>query len=625
MNVGRQLCALIFCILAIPPSFAKNYLSSTYPHDVLEKCLVMPGEFRPVPTATSSFWRDSIPETIRKSYIAYGETYLGKDWPALPATMFSEFKTQGNRVRYEGVCFEKRRHLAALVMAEVAEGRGRFTNDIIDGLWSFFEETWWGLPAHYGHPVPLPEDQNVDLFNAETASLVAWSVYVMSEQLDARSPLIRKRAAQEIDRRILKPAFNGKYWWKTAGMNWNPWISSNWLACVLLYEQDRTRQLQAVEQILGCLDAFMDAYPEDGGCDEGPGYWDRAAASLFEGLNLLRIATGGSIDLSGNAKLQAMGSYIYKTYIGNGYCTNFADAHDNKAVQQVNIVYPFGLYLNDSKMRGFGKYLWQGDAHAGEAYSLSGNFPTLGRELLFLKDINAFEQEQAREPLLPEVWLPNLQIMTTRDEKGLFLAMKGGHNGESHNHNDVGSFIVYADGQPLLIDVGVGEYTSKTFSNDRYGIWTMQSGYHNLPQINGFDQKDGSDYRAEGAVYRKGSLTLDIAHAYPKEGGVAQWKRTARLIRGKGVEITEDYVLNAYHSPTRLMLITPIRPEQASGKIILGKHRIDYSPNDLRVEVEPISGLLDPLLKKIWGDEMYRIVMTVTSQATKGRVTYRIR
>ena len=73
------------------------------------------------------------------------------------------------------------------------------------------------------------------------------------------------------------------------------------------------------------------------------------------------------------------------------------------------------------------------------------------------------------------------------------------------------------------------------------------------------------------------------------------------------------------------MLITPIQPEQASGKIILGKHRIDYSPNDLRIEVEPISGLLDPLLKKIWGDEMYRIVMTVTSQATKGRVTYRIR
>ena len=87
MNVGRQLCALIFCILAIPPSFAKNYLSSTYPHDVLEKCLVMPGEFRPVPTAASSFWRDSIPETIRKSYIAYGETYLGKDWPALRGRM----------------------------------------------------------------------------------------------------------------------------------------------------------------------------------------------------------------------------------------------------------------------------------------------------------------------------------------------------------------------------------------------------------------------------------------------------------------------------------------------------------------------------------------------------------
>ncbi|MBQ8969943.1 MAG: heparinase II/III family protein, partial [Lachnospiraceae bacterium] len=46
-------------------------------------------------------------------------------------------------------------------------------------------------------------------------------------------------------------------------------------------------------------------------------------------------------------------------------------------------------------------------------------------------------------------------------------------------HNDVGSFTLYKEGKPFLIDLGVETYTKKTFSEDRYEIWTMQSAYHN--------------------------------------------------------------------------------------------------------------------------------------------------
>ena len=604
---------------------ADGVLSATYPKALLSDILVQPGEYVPLPRSSSSFWRDSIPEVVRQSYVRYGERYLGQPWPALPASLFAEFKTVGNRVRYEEVNFAKRRHLAALAIAEVMEGKGRFLSNITDGLLSFMEETWWGIPAHYGHAFPIPESQPVDLFNAETAGLLAWTTYLFSDSLDARSPLIRRRMTTEMNRRLLTPALNGKDWWKTAGMNWNPWICSNWLACVLIFETDRERQLSAVSQIEGCLDAFMAAYPADGGCDEGPGYWDRAAASLYESLNLLKSATGGRIDMSKDPKLRAMGSYVYKTYIGGGYCTNYADAHDNKALQQVNIVYPFGRYLDDPLMRGFARYLWQGDGKAADAYDLSGNFPTLGRELFFLRHFGEFASEEVREPLLDEVWLPDLQIMTTRNKHGLFLAMKGGHNGESHNHNDVGSIIVYADARPLLIDPGVGEYTSKTFSHSRYSIWTMQSGYHNLPQINGVDQRDGKEYHASDIAYLKGQLTLDLATAYPPEAKVLHWRRTASLRQGKQVEVTEDYALSAITSPTRLMFLTPVHPVLQSGKVVLGNHEIIYDTRQLTAAVEDISPLLDPLLQKIWGKEMYRIVLTINTNDLKGKIHYRIR
>lgn len=104
------------------------------------------------------------------SYIRYGETYLGKPWASLPVTEFARFRKDGNRVGYETLVFERRRQLAALVMAEITERKGRFMPDIINGLEVMMEEPWWGIPAHYGKPVPLYGEQPVDLFNAESAS-----------------------------------------------------------------------------------------------------------------------------------------------------------------------------------------------------------------------------------------------------------------------------------------------------------------------------------------------------------------------------------------------------------------------------------------------------------------------
>ena len=573
-----------------------------------------------LPQADDTFWRDSIPQEMRQSYIQYGEQYLGKPWTVLPWTVFAENKKTGNRVNYEAICFEKRRQMAAIVMAEIMEGKGRFMGDIIDGMGSFCEETWWGIPAHYPKAIPLSEWQEVDLFNAETASLIVWTRYMLEKQFDAFSPDLCQRIDREIERRILQPAVERDYWWKTAGMNWNPWICSNWLACILICEKDEARKATAIAQIKKATQAFIDAYPEDGGCDEGPGYWDRAAASMFE---IMRLLDFGTVD----PKVQRMASYAYKTYIGNDYCVCFADAHENKAVQQVNIVYPFGLWLNDQTMREFGAYLGRQKGvltNPAALYDKSGNFPTLGRELFFLRHIRDFIAEQPCEPLLKDVWLPDLQIMTTR-RGNLYVAMKGGNNGESHNHNDVGSFIVYGSQEsgvksqeqlsPLFIDPAVGEYTAKTFSDDRYSIWTMQSQYHNLPQINGIDQKDGKEYAAKVVSHKDGQLTLDIAGAYPAEAAVKSWKRTVIAMKS-GVSVTEDYELSEYRQPTCLMLMT-LDPEALQ--------RIHFDANQLSATIEDISDKLDPLLQHMWGQKMYRIILSVKSTKTKNKIKYTIR
>ena len=574
-----------------------------------------------LPQADDTFWRDSIPLEMRQSYVEYGEQYLGKPWTVLPWTVFAENKKTGNRVNYEALCFEKRRQLAAIVMAEIMEGKGRFMGDIIDGMGSFCEETWWGIPAHYPKAIPLAELQEVDLFNAETASLIVWTRYMLGKQFDTFSPDLCQRIDREIERRILQPAVVNDYWWKTAGMNWNPWICSNWLACVLICEKDEVRKAEAITQIRKAIQAFIDAYPEDGGCDEGPGYWDRAAASMFE---VMRLLDSGSIE----PKVQKMAAYAYKTYIGNDYCVCFADAHENKAVQQVNIVYPFGLWLNDPTMREFGAYLGRQKGvltNPAALYDKSGNFPTLGRELFFLRHIKDFIADNPQEPLLKDVWLPDLQIMTAR-RGHFYVAMKGGTNGESHNHNDVGSFIVYApllqegtgEGtllSPLFVDPAVGEYTAKTFSKDRYDVWTMQSGYHNLPQINGIDQKDGKDYAAKVIRHKEGQLTLELAGAYPKDAAVKSWQRTVTAMKS-GISVTEDYELRDFIAPTRLVFMA-LTPDALQ--------HLHYDASQLSATVEDISDKLDPLLQHMWGPKMYRVILTVKSTKTTNKIKYTIR
>ena len=151
---------------------------------------------------------DSIKQRILDSYVRYGERYIGCKWESPSATLFAEFKTNGNRTRYEQWTFGKRRQFAALVLAEKVEGKGRFMSDIVNGIMSTLEETWWGIPAHYGTKVMRPEDQNVDLFNAETAGLMAWTRHALQQQIDSFSPLLSQRIDSEIERRMLIPALN---------------------------------------------------------------------------------------------------------------------------------------------------------------------------------------------------------------------------------------------------------------------------------------------------------------------------------------------------------------------------------------------------------------------------------
>jgi len=614
----------------------KLELAALYPEETLSRILVAKENRHPFPTAAErDFWL-SLPEDTRQEHIERGERALGKQWPLLPATLFLEFARIGNRRNFENPYFERRNRLCDLVLAECMEGRGRFIDEIVNGIWLILEESSWALPAHLGHQqagrgLPDIREPQVALFSCETAALLAWTNYLLGARLDEVSPLIRPRLVLETRQRILSPAFQRDDWpWMGFGSgwvnNWNPWCNSNLIAAFLLLEEDQGRLAAAIHKILRSLDIFLGSYHPDGGCDEGPGYWNRAGGSLFDCLELLRSATAGKIDVYHEPLVQQIGRYIYRAHIHDRYYINFADASAKVSIAD-DLVYRYGKRIGDEHLTALGA--WAAQRRMTGNPGVSGS---IGRRLPALANLVGIRAASAGQPLLRDAWLDGIQVMAARSvqgsAEGLYLAAKGGHNDESHNHNDVGNFIVYMDGRPAIIDAGVGTYTAKTFSSRRYEIWTMQSAYHNLPTINGVLQQDGREFAASDVKYRAGKsfaeLSLDIAGAYPAAAGVGSWKRTLRLNRGREVRVVDAYRLAKQHGGLTLSLITPCAVSlEKPGRLILKEKtagaesfslKVLYEAKKLTAEIEKMT-LEDSRLKSIWGPSLSRIVLRAASGA----------
>jgi len=601
----------------------------------LEKVLITDNSWNKLPTYKNrEFWQ-GLPENIRKEYIEKAEEYLAYNWPVVKATDYLEFTRSGNRKQeVYAACSNA---LISLVMGELAEGKGRFTDQIINAVWYFSEQTWWGWSAHLyfqkqGPGLPDINEPTVDLGVGEITNNLSWTWYLFKEEFDKVHPLISQRLKQEIENKALKPYFERDdfgYMGFKGGRpnNWNPWVNYNMLYSYMLIETDPDKKTAEVQKIINSLDKFINGYSDDGGCDEGPSYWGAAGALLYENLEILKNATGGKFDVFDDPLIRNMGTYFYKVNIHAPYFLNFADA-DATTRGNASAVYRYGQAIKDNQMQQFGAYL----AKLGNwgKHSLSGKICDQIRNLGLLNEIGIAE---AKEALVADFWLPDTEVAGGRDKEGSFMGFyfgaKGGFNNESHNHNDVGTCIMYYDGKPCLIDLGREEYNAKTFSSRRYEIWTMQSGYHNLPVINGIDQMQGENYKAKKSTFTSNSKSIffstDIAGAYPKDAHVKSWVRTYTLNRGRNFIITDKYELERINGSTSSNLMTYCKVTQTKPGLLKFEGdgftlEMTYNPKVVTPEIQYIE-VTDRSLRRYWPNGVTRVKLQFIKPQYKGGQT----
>jgi hypothetical protein len=596
--------SLLFFLLIQLQLFAqvklRNILQNKYSLSQIEQSLMDQADYAPYPK-TPAEWNEKVPDSVLKHVIKEAESELKFKFEPISASVALTYVRSGDRLEHANISFAKRAVLLKFILAESIENKGRFMEPIVNGLWSICEESFWGVPAHISNTgLPDVDHPVVELFSAETAALMGLTDYFLGEKLDKINPLLRKRIYSETNKRIFEPMItkSGGYGWmsKTNPVNnWNPWIMSNWIMSTLLLEKDKNRRASMIHKSMIGLDSYINSLGDEGGCDEGPSYWFAAGGSTYDCLEMLNFATKGLVNIYSEPLIKKIGAYIYKTHIGGKYFVDFSDA-DPQVVADGLLIYRFGNAIQDENLLSMGQ--WAYHTYNYEQYSFKlnrENFykPRFVQNLLTIKSLPAYNNVYHQPS---DIWVSDVQVMNSRTKDGLYLATHAGHNAESHNHNDVGDFIVYANNEPIVIDAGRGNYTARTFSSHRYELWFTRSDYHNLPIINGKVQLAGRKYQSSNVNYvnneKESALFMNIAPAYDSAAGINSYNRKVALNKINNQVIIKDTAnfINTNNAVEQVFMTVCKVDTLTKGVIKLTtasekKYQIIYNPKKVKLNI----------------------------------------
>ena len=665
LNIGR---------LAI--DFQENRLTKLYSRLRNEKVFSVGGTWFPYPVyADRNGWEKLIGDN-RSFLVKAGEKYIDYQWQSVPATAYLAYERTGERTVMEAPLKENRLALSALLLAELAEGKGRFMDQIINGVWHLSYMPSWVLSAHLPRQATrraLPDavEQIIDLGSAALGAQIAIAYHFFKEEFDKVDPVIARTAYGAVKKQILDPYLNPDVqrpnWWLAFDItsantvnNWNPWCNADVILCFLLMEKDPVILDRALAQSAKSVDKFLAYVKTDGACEEGPAYWGHAAGKLYDYLQIMSDASCGRFSLFADPQIRWMGEYISRSFVNDGWVVNFADASARLSYTPA-LIYNYGRAVGSDEMQDFAVYnlgnarnqdfsrpkptVWTDGYRCLESLryipQMTAAVDALNGRLAAGERFDALRAE-LRTHVPSFTWYPETEFCYMLNGKGWFMASKGGHNNESHNHNDIGTFILYVDGVPMFVDAGVGTYTKKTFSSERYTIWSMCSDWHNLPVINGVTQKVGREYRSSSVKAVNGkssqSFTLDISGAYPEDCRCQSWFREYRL-SSKSLTISDKYSLTQRNAADVMNFMvqgtvylqgekTPAGYIVKDGELVVCNGDVCMSmtyPKSMTPSVE-VKSLDDKRLTDVWGDSLRRISLTSSADAPlQGKYEFQIK
>ncbi len=459
--------------------------------------------------AAAAEFRELVPEA---------ERLMTQPIPEASDELYLDFSRTGNRTRYQRVRSQRHSRFAALALAECIENRGRFVPAIEEAIRAVCSEKSWVYPAHdraLGNFKGTLID--IDLGSSATSWNLATVDYWLGEKLSGQT---RSLIQSELERRTFKPfesyvtTGRPRMWWPTGTNNWNAVCLAGVTGSALAMIESPQRRAFFVAAAEEYVQNFLSGFTPDGYCSEGVGYWNYGFGHYVLLAETVLQATGGRVDFMEAPKVPQIARFGVRMEVAPGIYPPFADCHVGSRPDprlMACLSRRFGWGLRDVERQGL----------------LSAGGPSTR---LFTVGLHGFPNSASKRPPAETAaaaqplrdWFADAGVLICRPaldaRDGLAVALKGGHNSEHHNHNDVGSFVVALAGKTPLVDPGSEVYTRRTFSGERYQSGVLNSLGHPVPLVAGKLQKTGRSAAAKLVntefIDQADTIVLDLRAAY---------------------------------------------------------------------------------------------------------------
>ncbi|QDT68999.1 Heparinase II/III-like protein [Planctomycetes bacterium MalM25] len=434
----------------------------------------------------------------------------------IPDDLYLEFSRSGDRNAYQKPYFARRRAVVLLAIAEGIENRGRFLPALDRYVRAVCEERVWCLPAHdrkleayHGKKAVL------DLFLAETS----WNLGLIAQTFQDRLPAETIRLIdQNLQRRTFEPYERilageaAEPWWLNGTNNWNAVCLAGVTGAALTRLEESERRRLYVDKAEQAIQNFLDGFTPDGYCSEGVGYWNYGFGHYLLLSETVRQATRGEQDWLAGPRVRAIATYPMRLAIEPTVWPWFSDCSPGSKPSPVLLEFLAKRLGEPTLAPGANRteqQLYQ--SARPELYAIA----TFYRTLL---DPTADSPARTELPLRDAFPDAGVYVLRPAQTGGLSVALKAGHNGEHHNHNDVGSYAIVLGGVTLLGDAGKEVYTAATFDSRRYLSPFNNSYGHPVPVVGGELQSAGRKHGGEviDTVFtdETDEVTIDLTGVY---------------------------------------------------------------------------------------------------------------
>lgn len=483
-----------------------------------------------------------------KDIVDKAENFLNQPFPTWSDSLYLIFNKKGIRPEGEKMMIERRRWLPILVWAECLENKNRFSSTIEKVLVELCNQPTWVIPAHDWYLDNFKEtNPNVDLSSATQANELGQALYLLNDKI---SDDVRQLVIEKLYKRVFNPVlktvrtFDKRHYWLTVTNNWNSVCLAGVTAAALAVIPDVKLRAEFVAMAEKYSKNGIIGYRDDGYCTEGLGYYNYGFGNFALLREAVWRATNGQIDFFDEQKINRIATYGVRTEINNGIYPSIADC---------------GMGATPSPW-----LLWYcGKNLKLDMINISGNEVPLQKESNLLIDmLIVFTNSTCQGVLAGNKNVINIGIRSYFEYAGLLLcrpnskhskdglavAIKGGTNGESHNHNDVGAYTVVGGDEVLMGDPGgPSAYTNKTFTSERYTLYKAFSSLgHPVPLVDGVEQFESGQAKATVLdtlfTDKKDRIIYDISSAY-KVKGLRSVVRTFTYNRkGSGTfQVSDDF------------------------------------------------------------------------------------